>query len=333
MKILERYHLLFTIFCLHAIPGLTQVNLPFPPDGEWSESLIQDNPTWSVLKVGRDSTGAAERWSTIFFLGTDTLIDGRFYKKLYDTRDSIVDPTAPENQYQGAVREEHKVVTFIRPGSTAIDTLYNFNLKEGDIFRTGTDDVGQPFEVFVQEIDTVETEIGSSRRFFLHSREIREDSIYVSTTPGYIWVEGIGDLERGILSPNCNTLERNYNCLNTLLCHHENDTLVYQNKAYESCFLRSTSTSFAGVPGLRIRLFPNPASGFLNIIFDPGERPAKGQFRVLDAQGRIVKRFEPLPGETTYLLPLAGYSPGVYFLQYLEDGKIARATRFVVQRR
>jgi len=63
----------------------------------------------------------------------------------------------------------------------------------------------------------------------------------------------------------------------------------------------------AAAPSPQWKLYPNPASDFLNVFFDPGERPAEGQFRVLDAQGRILKRFEPLPGETTYLLPLEGY--------------------------
>ena len=81
-------------------------------------------------------------------------------------------------------------------------------------------------------------------------------------------------------------------------------------------------------------LYPNPARDYLNFFY----RPAPGQssrdirFRIIDASGMELQRFEAQSGEATYIVPLWHWPPGVYFLQLLHDGLPVRTERFVVGR-
>ncbi len=81
-------------------------------------------------------------------------------------------------------------------------------------------------------------------------------------------------------------------------------------------------------------LYPNPARDYLNFFYRPapGQNSRKLSFRIFDASGRELQRFEAQSGETTYIVPLWQWPPGVYFLQLLHDGLPVRTERFVVGR-
>jgi hypothetical protein len=77
-----------------------------------------------------------------------------------------------------------------------------------------------------------------------------------------------------------------------------------------------------------IRLFPNPASGVLNVLW-PAEGRVAG-FRVFDAAGRRMGEWKPAPGETGFVLSVSGWPAGVYFLQYWNEGMEMGVLRFAV---
>ncbi|MAT54932.1 MAG: hypothetical protein CMN32_10675, partial [Saprospirales bacterium] len=81
-------------------------------------------------------------------------------------------------------------------------------------------------------------------------------------------------------------------------------------------------------------LYPNPARDYLNFFYRPapGQNSRQLSFRIFDASGRELQRFEAQSGETTYIVPLWHWPPGVYFLQLLHDGVPVRTARFVVGR-
>ena len=81
-------------------------------------------------------------------------------------------------------------------------------------------------------------------------------------------------------------------------------------------------------------LYPNPARDYLNFFYRPA--PAQSsrdiRFRIIDASGMELQRFEAQSGEATYIVPLWHWPPGVYFLQLLREGVPVRTERFVVAR-
>ena len=96
-------------------------------------------------------------------------------------------------------------------------------------------------------------------------------------------------------------------------------------------FIDATEETKESVPLL---LYPKPARDYLNFFY----RPAPGQssrdirFRIIDASGMELQRFEAQSGEATYIVPLWHWPPGVYFLQLLREGVPVRTERFVVAR-
>ncbi len=81
-------------------------------------------------------------------------------------------------------------------------------------------------------------------------------------------------------------------------------------------------------------LYPNPARDYLNFFYRPAPGQPAGQtsFRIFDASGHELHRFEAQAGEATYTLPLWHWPPGVYFLQLLQNGLPVKTERFVVER-
>ncbi|MCB0546562.1 MAG: T9SS type A sorting domain-containing protein, partial [Phaeodactylibacter sp.] len=75
-------------------------------------------------------------------------------------------------------------------------------------------------------------------------------------------------------------------------------------------------------------LYPNPAGEELQVYFT-GPAGDEHHFRILDAQGREWRRFATRLPEVTLLVEVGELPGGVYFLQYLRDGRAVRVERFV----
>lgn len=63
-----------------------------------------------------------------------------------------------------------------------------------------------------------------------------------------------------------------------------------------------------------IRVFPNPSTGIINVVFPEGVSP-EGVIRLKDAQGKIIK--QELVFDSSIQMQLTNLSEGVYFLEYL----------------
>lgn len=81
-----------------------------------------------------------------------------------------------------------------------------------------------------------------------------------------------------------------------------------------------------------ISFYPSPASNYLTIELTSQKRTANPQLRIADAWGSLVKEIMLKPAPKNYTLPVQDWPSGMYFLQYLEDGEVKAAERFVVQR-
>ncbi|GAB4262092.1 MAG: hypothetical protein Kow0027_29600 [Saprospiraceae bacterium] len=81
---------------------------------------------------------------------------------------------------------------------------------------------------------------------------------------------------------------------------------------------------------IRLSLFPNPASDFLNVWYYSAV--GKGaSFKVADLQGRILKSFDTKQRDVTLIIPVWDYEPGIYFLQCFEGERLVRTEKFVVE--
>ena len=92
-------------------------------------------------------------------------------------------------------------------------------------------------------------------------------------------------------------------------------------------------------PDLRLAIYPNPTSDFLNFQLrgaalrgfgNPGGLGGPGRFRITDARGTVVQEFENRTPGATHIVPVRDWTAGIYFLQYLENGEVRATERFVV---
>ncbi|GJM34014.1 MAG: hypothetical protein DHS20C18_30150 [Saprospiraceae bacterium] len=86
-----------------------------------------------------------------------------------------------------------------------------------------------------------------------------------------------------------------------------------------------------GIDRFRLDIFPNPTTDYLNIYFRSSQHERQVSFRITDAKGRVIKTFQNQRSDLTFILPVWNWTPGIYFLQYLEDGKIRSVKRFIKQ--
>jgi hypothetical protein len=81
---------------------------------------------------------------------------------------------------------------------------------------------------------------------------------------------------------------------------------------------------------LRLAIYPNPTSDFLNFeLRTPQPLPA-ARFRILDSSGQAVKEIASNYPRDTFIVPVREWAAGAYFLQYLEGGEVRATERFMV---
>jgi hypothetical protein len=84
---------------------------------------------------------------------------------------------------------------------------------------------------------------------------------------------------------------------------------------------------------LRLAIYPNPTSDFLNFeLRTPQPLPA-ARFRILDSSGQAVKEIASNYPRDTFIVPVREWAAGAYFLQYLEGGEVRLTEKFIVTRK
>ncbi len=84
---------------------------------------------------------------------------------------------------------------------------------------------------------------------------------------------------------------------------------------------------------VNLKIYPNPASDFLNIYCFSDTKPRQAAFRIVNAQGQIIRQFDTQAfNDATFILPLFNYPAGNYFLQYLENGQLLQSKPFAIVR-
>lgn len=98
----------------------------------------------------------------------------------------------------------------------------------------------------------------------------------------------------------------------------EGDTVILDN------------TGLPVPPELRLAIYPNPTSDFLNFQLRGVPPGSAASFRITDATGRTIKNIDSRGAGDTHIVPVGGWGSGVYFLQYLEGGEVRVTAKFVV---
>lgn len=96
------------------------------------------------------------------------------------------------------------------------------------------------------------------------------------------------------------------------------------------CQLTGTTEEHGkGKPWLAI--YPNPTSDFLNFELRGVPTARDAAFRIVTMEGTVVQEIKAANLGATFIVPVSGWVSGVYFLQYVETGKVIASEKFVKQ--
>ena len=77
-------------------------------------------------------------------------------------------------------------------------------------------------------------------------------------------------------------------------------------------------------------IYPNPANDLLKFQMRSDLPSNGGDFSVVDVNGKVIREIKSFMPKETHTVPVHDWSAGVYFLQYLVDGLVRHAERFVI---
>lgn len=178
----------------------------------------------------------------------------------------------------------------------------DFNLLAGEQF---TNPFVANYEVI--SVDSITIENGERRK----RQEVQCD---VGGPVTYYWIEGIGSTGGLAL----NSINCAFDIGAALLCVHKNDSLVYQNPEYNSCWI--TTVSSKDIKKHDLKISPNPA--FSEISIDANDQLIQ-KVSIVDLLGNIIF----IGNEST--VDLSFLSAGYYFMRVELENKQVVIKRFV----
>ena len=205
--------------------------------------IVEDGKQWNVLfSYPWSPPESPHRYTDIYKIEGDTLLDGVSYKVMYTTRNEDLTGWS----VCGVIREnENKQVFYRRDGSPDEQMLYDFSMQVGDtIYMYGE---------YMVVIETGETIVNG---------EPRQQVVLEYPWGGgesEIWIEGIGSLY-GIIDSGSLFLVGGST---DLLCYYEDGDLIWQNSNpnWNSCYIVYSGGGQSGlVVTPTLLIFDEPAT-------------------------------------------------------------------------
>lgn len=92
----------------------------------------------------------------------------------------------------------------------------------------------------------------------------------------------------------------------------------------------STAAEEPAQERFELRLYPNPASEYLNFYLRaPAAAGREVSFRIFDASGALLQEFAGVASDATYMVPVWDWPAGTYLLQCVGQGRVLAVEKFV----
>jgi Secretion system C-terminal sorting domain len=224
--------------------------------------------------------------------------------------------------------EENGRVYFYNSATQSFGLLYDFTKEPGESWEVPL------CEELCYEPDTLTVTVDSVTFTEINGVQVKTQHVsYTGATEGWgpfirfdSIYSGIGSATQMFLvKEQCTTADvliKNLRCFQT-------PALGIFNFLGEECD-EITSTEEADDSAIRIDVFPNPVSGYLNFRLQGAPALKKAVFRIMDVSGIILHTFESATPQATQTVPVSDWPAGVYFLQYVEEGVVVKSEKFVV---
>lgn len=134
------------------------------------------------------------------------------------------------------------------------------------------------------------------------------------------FMEGVGPIY-GICPTSAFSLEP---VLPLLLCMHKDDTLSYMTHEDLGCY--QVGSDVPEYPSESLKLYPNPANGILNIVFET-QKTISGRAVIRDIIGRVVRSHNVFDKQTT--IDVSDLMPGLYILTFFDNDNRSVSRKFL----
>lgn len=216
------------------------------------QGFVDSTNQWNVLvKVNFGSSATA-----IYKIKGDSVVNGRLYKKMYS----------------GLVREDSNRVYYIPQDSSTEGLLYDFNLVAGDTTYIISSWLLEPTQYICESVDSI-----------VFNGKVLKRWNFV--WPPEQWIENIGNTLGPLNSGVYSVMSDLYF---TLLCFHQNDSLLYRDPYWDVCYFTDVGTNNYHA-SYNLSVFPNPIK--------------KGQCLYIQSE-YIIKNIEVLSSEGRPLIQL-----------------------------
>ncbi|MFQ5446165.1 MAG: T9SS type A sorting domain-containing protein [Saprospiraceae bacterium] len=252
----------------------------------------------------------------------DTLIQGQSCR-IFKQNSGVVWWNGPCEGNQFMYGENGRVY-FYNSANQSFDLLYDFTKEPGESWEVPL------CEQLCYEPDTLTVTVDSVT--FTEINGIQVKTQYVTYTSGpftrYDTIyNGIGSAtQMYLVKEKCTTADQG---ITNLRCY-QSPVLGVFNFLGEACD-EITATGEVDAATIRIDVFPNPVSGYLNFQLEGVPVLKKAVFRIMDVYGKTLRTLESTTPQATQSVPVRDWPPGVYFLQYLEEGVVRVSEKFVKQ--
>ena len=268
----------------------------------YSQNLVQDNKIWNVVNCM--NWGGC--WTESFKIDGDTTIDQTEYKKLLRTTDT----TLTNWGFFAAIREVDNRVFIKYPSLDSENILYDFNLLVGETFSGFYYDC--PFELVLQEIDTITLLNGEQREKFIFS-------------DGEQWIKGIGSLY-GLIYVGVYWCEADM--YYDLSCCFENGEQIFQSDNYESCFTNTVGVDEKNKQ-TNYKIYPNPFTNSAIIKFNYSDSQDY-ILQIINQSGQIIQTLKNITsGEIE--IKKGDMKNGVYFYRLQNSNGIVAKGKMIIK--
>ncbi|HOI31896.1 MAG: T9SS type A sorting domain-containing protein [Bacteroidales bacterium] len=269
--------------------------------------LIQENNSWNVLSVVGSFIDTTY-YTITYKLTGDTIINSKAYKKLYASEEE----QAANWSLWAFMREDTDKKVWIRWHQDDEEFLaYDFSIDVGDSVLVGVDN---PEYLRVDSISEIVINQSQRKKFWLSA--INFPTYYKET-----WIEGIGS-NKGICWSGSVLVVGGWF---RLLCMHENETLIYANPNYESCYL---ITDINEIENPIVELFPNPANTQTSLKLPENTVLSQTQIELYNPAGSLL--YKAKPGSHFHKIDVAHLPKGLYLVR-VWDGERWYVEKLVVR--
>lgn len=279
-------------------------------------TIVLPNSSWSVLRYGLGEYNIPCCVSTQYvYFGGDSIVADKTYKKIFSCDDRL-----HENiMYEGLIREQDKKTYLIPRNSETEYLLYDFSLEEGITFEYSYYSYPEFAELlYVKNSNIIEVN-GYPQKCLQLSFPPPNDDWIIDT-----WIESIGSLS-GILQP-CYRLFMT-GSVRKLLCHYENDELIYKNQAYSECYYDKVGdiTSMESKTTNSLTVYPNPVDNVLTIS---SSNDAVSFVEFTDASGKTVYA-KRLDVNKENKIDVNSFASGLYLLCVYDASGLASTFKII----